>query len=186
VHVVEEAAAVELHEHAAYRVPQNAPVRILSTLAAAALLAVAPGCGASEPDQQPVEFLEQVFGHLYRGEHAAAWDMLYPAHQEVVSRAAYAACERNAPSFAGELELVEVLSEKEEDWHVAGDDEPRGSRAVTYRVTVRIGGAPERFTADGHLVAVDGAWRWILKPSDFEAYRAGRCPVTQAPTQTDA
>lgn len=165
---------------------QNARVRILPTLAAAALLAVAGGCGASQPEQQPVEFLEQVFGHLYRGEHAAAWDMLYPAHQDVVSRAAYAACERNAPAFAGRLELVEVLAEKEEDWHVAGDREARPSTAVTYRVTVSLAGEEEMFTADGHLVAVDGAWRWILKPSDFEAYRTGRCPVTQAPTQANA
>ena len=28
------------------------------------------------------------------------------------------------------------------------------------------------------LVAADGAWHWILNPSDFRAYRAGRCPVT--------
>ncbi|HSC90835.1 MAG TPA: hypothetical protein VLB86_04190 [Gaiellaceae bacterium] len=155
-------------------------MRILPTLLAAALLAVVGGCGGSEPKQQPVEFLEQVFGHLYRGEHAAAWENLYPAHQRVVPRAEYVACEGHAPPFTGRLEQVEVLSEKEEPWRVPGEGKPRDSRAVTYRITVSLGGAEERFTGTGHLLAVDGAWRWILKPSDFAAYRAGRCPVLPA------
>ena len=147
-------------------------------LLALALALVAGGCGASAPDEQPVEFLEALFGHLYRGEHGLAWDSLYAPHQEVVTRKRYVACESNTPAFPGKLEGVEVLKEREEDWQVAGEEEPRESTAVTYRITVSLAGEPERVTGTGHLVAVDGAWHWILNPSDFRAYRAGRCPVT--------
>lgn len=156
-------------------------MRALAALVLAVSL-VASGCGrASEPEQQPVEFLESLFGHLYRGEHGAAWDTLYAAHQEVAPRAEYVACESNAPAFAGRLERVEVLDEREEDWRVSGESKPRTSTAVTYRITVSLAGEPERFTATGHLLAVDGAWHWILNPTDFRAYRAGRCPVTAPP-----
>jgi len=146
----------------------------------ACVVTCAAGCGGSTPApaQQPVEFLEVLFGHLYRGEHGQAWGSLYPAHQDVVPRGEYVACEENAPPFAGTLERVELLTSKEEEWKVAGDDDPRESTAVTYRITVsNADGAAERVTGKGHIVAVDGSWRWILKPSDFDAYRAGRCPV---------
>ena len=155
-------------------------MRTHALLPAVVALAVA-GCAGSEaaaPQQRPIEFLEVLFGHLYRGEHGAAWGSLYPAHQAVVPRGEYVACEKNAPPFVGTLDRVELLSAKEEEWTVAGDDGPRESTAVTYRITVSMGGAAERVTASGHIVAVDGAWRWILKPSDFDAYSAGRCPVT--------
>src|SRR6185503_20321648 len=75
------------------------------------------GCGGSTPApaQQPVEFLAVLFGHLYRGEHGQAWGSLYPAHQDVVPRGEYVACEENAPPFAGTLERVELLTSKEEE-----------------------------------------------------------------------
>lgn len=160
---------------------QNGSMRtgaVLVVLAAA----FAAGCGgggeSAAPAQRPVEFLEVLFGHLYRGEHAQAWSSLYPAHQEVVPRREYVACERRTPPFTGTLERVELLAAREERWRVAGEERPRESTAVTYRITVSLDGDPERVTGSGHLVAVDGAWHWILKPSDFDAYRAGRCPVT--------
>ena len=71
-----------------------------------------------------------------------------------------------------------MLRTREEDWQVPGDDGTRDSTAVTYRITVSLGGDPERITGTGHLLAEDGAWRWILNDRDFKAYRAGRCPVT--------
>ena len=155
-------------------------MRLLAVLAAVAAV-VAGGCGgAREPSQQPVEFLESLFGHLYRGEHGRAWESLLGSHQDVVTRQRYVACERNAPAFPGRFEGVEVLRTSDEDWQVAGDAEARESTAVTYRITVSLGGEPERFTGTGHLVAEDGAWRWVLNTRDFKAYRAGRCPVTGA------
>ena len=153
-------------------------MRILAVLAASAAVAAA-GCGGSDPpDQQPVEFLEALLGQLYRGEHGAAWDSLYDAHQHVVTRQRYVACERNAPAFPGRFDGVEVLRTREEDWQVPGDDGKRESTAVTYRITVSLGGDPERITGTGHLLAQHGAWRWILNDRDFKAYQAGRCQVT--------
>jgi len=154
-------------------------VRVLAVLAASAAVA-ASGCGGGSdtPEEQPVEFLEALFGQLYRGEHGAAWESLYGAHQNVVTRQRYVACEANAPAFPGQFDGVEVLRTREEDWQVPGDDGKRESTAVTYRITVSLGGDPERITGTGHLLAEHGAWRWILNDRDFKAYRAGRCPVT--------
>ena len=153
-------------------------MRILAVLAASAAVAVSGCSGSTTPDQQPVEFLEALFGQLYRGEHGAAWESLSREHQSVVTRQRYVACERNAPDFPGQFEGVEVLRTREEDWHVPGDDGERESTAVTYRITVSLGGDPERITGTGHLLAEDGSWRWILNDRDFKAYQAGRCPVT--------
>ena len=84
-------------------------MRILAVLAASAAVAVSGCSGSSTPDQQPVEFLEALFGQLYRGEHGAAWESLSAEHQSVVTRQRYVACERNAPDFPGQFEGVEVL-----------------------------------------------------------------------------
>ena len=96
----------------------------------------------------------------------------------MVTRQRYVACERNAPEFPGQFDGVEVLRTREEDWQVPGGDGARESTAVTYRITVSLGGDPERISGTGHLLAEDGAWRWILNDRDFKAYQAGRCPVT--------
>jgi hypothetical protein len=158
------------------RIPQNGGMRTLLLLAAAALTVA--GCGAHAPEQRPVEFLEVLFAQLYGGDHAGAWTSLYPAHQRVATRGLYVACEEQAPAFAGTLERVEVLSAREEPWRVAGQAEPLDATTVRYRITVSLGGDREHVDGSGHLVAVDGSWRWILKRADFDAYRAGRCPVT--------
>lgn len=141
-------------------------------LALAAIVFVA-GCGGggAAPEQPAGEFVDGLFTRIFAGEHTSVWEDLYPPHQEVATRDRYVACGRREPTI-GDSAVVEVLGVREEPWKVAGEEETRESTAVTFRITVEGSDA----TNTGHLIAVDGSWRWILSPADYAAFSAGRCP----------
>jgi hypothetical protein len=141
-------------------------------LALAALVLLA-GCGGGggAPDQPADEFVDGLFTRIFAGDHASVWEDLYPPHQEVATRDRYVSCGRQEARIDASA-AVEVLDVREERWQVSGEDESRDSTAVTFRITVQGSGA----TNTGHLIAVDGGWRWILSPTDYEAFSAGRCP----------
>ena len=142
-----------------------------SRLALAAIVVVA-GCGGGGVPAEPAdEFVDGLFTRIFAGEHASVWEDLYPPHQEVAPRERYVACGPQEPAIH-ESAAVEVLGVREEPWTVAGEKESRDSTAVTFRITVGGGDA----TNTGHLIAVDGSWRWILNPADYAAFSAGRCP----------
>jgi hypothetical protein len=136
---------------------------------AALLLA---GCGGGGAPEQPAgEFVDGLFSRIFDGRHASVWDDLYPPHQRVATRARYVSCGEGEPAI-DDSAAVEVLDVRDEMWQVAGEPESRESKAVTFRITVAGNGA----TSTGHLIAVDGRWRWILSPADYQAFSAGQCP----------
>ena len=136
---------------------------------AALLLA---GCGGGGAPEQPAgEFVDGLFSRIFDGRHASVWDDLYPPHQRVATRARYVSCGEGEPAI-DDSAAVEVLDVRDEMWQVAGEPESRESKAVTFRITVAGNGA----TSTGHLIAVDGQWRWILSPADYQAFSAGQCP----------
>ncbi|MDQ4029796.1 MAG: hypothetical protein M3168_02025 [Actinomycetota bacterium] len=139
-------------------------------LALAGILLVA-ACGGGDPEQPAGEFVDGLFTRIFAGHYASVWDDLYPPHQEGAPRARYVSCGREEPDI-DESAVVRVLSVREEMWQVAGEEDSRESTAVTFRITVAGTGA----TSTGHLIAVDGSWRWILSPTDYEAFAAGECP----------
>jgi hypothetical protein len=128
-----------------------------------------------EPDQRPGAFMEQVYRRLLVGRHGGAWDLLHPAHQEVVSRARYVECAAAWPP-SPELRSFEVLEVFPDPLEVPLIPETT-STAVRYRVTVAAGSESESFTATGHAVAVDGRWRWVLTAPDISAFERGECPA---------
>ena len=140
-------------------------------LALLVILAVA-GCGGGGAPEQPAgEFVDGLFARIFAGRHASVWEDLYPAHQEVAPRARYVSCSRTEEPVHDSA-TVEVLDVREEKWEIAGEPESRESTAVTFRITV--GGSDA--TSTGHLIAVDGSWRWILSPADYATFSSGSCP----------
>lgn len=108
---------------------------------------------------------EQLFLEA-RGQWGAQWDMLHPAHQEVVARDQFVAC--GEPS---ELSEVVVLVEFNEELDVARLGRVT-TRVVTYSAT-RNGVAE----ADAlRMISADGAWRWLMSPTELAVYQSGRCP----------
>jgi hypothetical protein len=147
--------------------------RWLEVAAAGSLVAaLAAGCGGGSNTskggaQSAASFISQVTTQFSRGQTGPLWDTLHPADQAVVSRARYMACQSNE---GFNLLKLKVLNTYPDTIVVGRKSMP--STAVSLRVTADDGTT----TATMHGVKVNGAWRWILSPADYTAYRSGRCP----------
>jgi hypothetical protein len=143
-------------------------------LAALAVLALA-GCGGSssaapkaDPRQAAVKVLDQIVHNRY----TEAWDDLHPTDQGVAPRAEYVGCESRSPVIATPRS-VRVVGLKDESIGL-GD----GSFVQSKAVALRLGFAGGfKLTHTVHLVASDGAWKWILPSWRFRDYKADRCPT---------
>ena len=152
-------------------------IRAAVVVLAVVVAGVAVGCGGSDaPDQDPGEFATTLLRQLDRGDAADAWDELHPLHQETVSRSRYVSCERGDP-IQGTVTNVDVVDVKEEPARVPGRGADETSTAVELRYRLTLpGGASQSNDLVVHLFPVDGRWAWVIGPSDFAAYAAGRCP----------
>ncbi len=143
-------------------------------LATAALgAAVLTGCGGSgggstvRGAQSAADFIDQVTLQFSRGQTGPLWDTLHPADKAIVSRARYMACHT---SSGFDLQKFKVLQTYPDKVEIAG--RPTPSTAVSVRVTSDDGVT----TATMHAIKVKGTWRWMLSPSDYAAYKNGKCP----------
>ncbi len=148
-------------------------------LAAVALLAVlaVAGCGGSSaPDEDPAAFAVTLLRQLDRGQSGSAWDELHPLHQQAVTRARYVRCERTDP-ISGDVTSIDVVGVEQEPAMVPGRDGEETSTAVELRYRLKLPGtAAQTNDLTVHLFPVDGRWAWVIGPSDYAAYVAGRCP----------
>lgn len=149
-------------------------VAVALTVAVGAVLLFRGG-GDRSPADPPGAFIEQVYRRLLGGQHGRAWDLLHPAHQQLVSRRRYIECGAAWPP-SPELRKFEVLEVYRDPIDAPLIPETT-SRAVRYRVTVGAGGESESFTALGHAVAVDGRWRWYFATPDVSSFERGDCPA---------
>lgn len=157
--------AVEVHLHVATR-------RGAVALAAALLATLATGCGGgggSASGQSAAGFIDQVTTQFSRGQSGRLWDTLHPADQAIVSRDRYMACQSNS---GFNLKKIKVLETYADTVDIAGKSTP--STAISVRVTSDDGVT----NATMHAVQVNGAWRWILSPADYAAYKQGTCPAS--------
>jgi hypothetical protein len=149
--------------------------RLLAVLGPAALAAaVATGCGSSgsgssRGTQSAADFIRQVTTQFSLGQTGPLWDTLHPADQAIVGRARYMACHT---SSGFDLQKFKVLQTYPDTVTVAGKATP--STAVSVRVTADDGVT----TATMHAVMLKGKWRWILSPTDYTAYKQGKCPAS--------
>jgi len=153
-------------------------IRAAALLLVVAVAAVAAGCGGSDaPDQDPGEFAATLLRQLDRGDAADAWDELHPLHQETVSRARYVDCERGDP-IQGTVTNVDVVDVKKEPARVPGRGSDETSTAVELRYRLTLpSGASQSNDLVVHLFPVEGRWAWVIGPTDYAAYAAGRCPA---------
>ena len=152
--------------------------RVAGLAAAALVVGLAAGCGASGGSggssqstggsgQSAGDFIRQVTTQFSRGQAGPLWDSLHPTDQAVVGRLRYMECQSNA---GFDLMKLKVLQTYPDSVDVAG--KPTRSTAVSVRVTSDDGVT----TATMHAVKVSGKWRWILSPRDYAAYKTGKCP----------
>lgn len=158
-----------LNNHA----PARRAIAAAATVAFALLLTACGGSGGTTSGgvgggkQTAADFIREVTTQFSRGQSGRLWDTLHPADQAIVSRARYTECQSNA---GFDLKAFKVLETYAETVDVGGKAVP--STAVSIRATSEDGVT----TATMHAVSLDNRWRWILSPSDYRAYRQGKCP----------
>ena len=137
------------------------------------------GCGAKSgaPKDDPSKVAVGVLDEIVHNRYGQAWATLHPADQKVASRGEYVGCETRSPVLALPTS-VRVVDVKHESVGL-GDGTFVDSTAVDLRIGF-MGGFHLMHAV--HLVATKGAWRWILPPDRYRAYRADRCPTDAGST----
>jgi hypothetical protein len=138
-----------------------------------------PPASSANPAQpaRAGRFMTEIVREKLEGDYGRAWESLHPAHQGVVSRDAYVACESLVPS-PGDLVGIRATRVFSERIRVAGASRRIRSRAVRVRVSVVPTGllVPMVVSQTFHAIAVRGRWTWILSADQYEYYSAGTCP----------
>ena len=135
----------------------------------------------AEPDQDAGDFLKEIIEQRAFGQNGRAWETLHPLHQEVVSRTDFVNC-GGQEEVSIEIVNVEEVEEYDEPLQmIPGETAEVPTKAVTLRIEYDIPTLEDTQTetATLHAVAVEGEWRWILPPDDYEAYEAGECPSSE-------
>ncbi|MDQ3548927.1 MAG: DUF4878 domain-containing protein [Chloroflexota bacterium] len=131
------------------------------------------GCGDDESASDAVEELVEA---LSASDYAAAYDMLHPAHQAVVSEEVFVDCgqqqDMNGPARVDAIEITGEL-ERTRDVPELGEIE------VTV-VAVNLTQGDEVFPRTWDVVKDDGEWRWMLGADTLVNYREGRCTSAAA------
>jgi hypothetical protein len=152
----------------------------LAFLVLAAALAVAAGVASAQSRRgDAVMFLDHVVRLIAANDYEAAYPLLHPDQQRLVSADEYVACEETSP-VPGKLTSLRVLKKTLERIHVAGTGTGRvSSIAVTFEL--RLAGSLPGETADvdvtAHAVTVRGRWAWILSARRLALHRSGTCGV---------
>jgi hypothetical protein len=129
------------------------------------------------PEQDAGDYMKELTERALRGQYGRNWETLHPAHQAVVTREKYDSCERQSNESLGTKIDIAVVETYEEPVLVKGSGTV-DSTAITLRFTYDnpLTGEEVQEHATVHAVAVDGEWRWILTPQDYDAYAKGTCP----------
>lgn len=142
------------------------------------LAALAGGCGGDSglevPLEEPDAFFKRLLGYELSGQFGKSWDMLHPAHQELVSRAKYASCSRDdfgSTRLAG----VETVEMYEQPIDIEAVPE-KTSKAVTLKITLETNGREGSSTHTFHAVRLPARWAWYFGNAHVAAYRDGVCP----------
>ena len=139
------------------------------SLAGVSLLAACGGTtnAAQQKTKAAGTFVRQVTLEFSRGQSGRLWDQLLASDQTVVSRSRFVECQANT---GWNLKSLKILDNYDD--HVAVGAKTISATAVTVRATSDDGIT----TATMHAVPVGEGWRWILQPSDRQAYLKGKCP----------
>lgn len=120
-------------------------------------------------------FLATVTRQVVANNYAAAWQSLYPPHQQVAPLDEYVACELKSP-IPGRLDRITIVRSWWASVKVAGEAQRvRGVRVTFFlRIVDGAGGAVElrpTFAA----VWIGWRWAWMLPQARYDMYVAKSC-----------
>ncbi len=139
----------------------------------------APGVPEPTAPGSPVTVALHVVRSEVAGNYAAGWEALDEADQAVVSKARFEACQAVSRKAAGNLHVTDV---SENITTSATQAVPLIGTTFVYDVELIVtysthSKLPNGLTQlDLYFVPRKGKWVQVLTPSDYRAYKAGRCP----------
>jgi len=144
-------------------------------LALAAVAAPSAAVAASTPAQLAVRVAKTSF----KGNQGAQWDTLHPKYKKVVTRARFVSCERKAAAAIGKITVLDISAEGTQVVHtklplLGTVDVSDVTLAITYRKGTK--GSSQIAELDSLWVAHKGHWVRIYTPTEYAAYKAGKCP----------
>ena len=139
----------------------------------AVLLALVAGCALTEDseDHDAGSAVKSLLEAEYFGNYAEAWDSLHPRHQRFVTQQEYEECRRGI-DVQGTLDSVVVLDVQDAPLTVHGLPPRTPAKAVEVRVVTDA----SEYTADYHVVNLDGNWRWVLTDRAARGFERTDCP----------
>jgi hypothetical protein len=138
-----------------------------------AVLALLAGCALTEDseDHDAGTAVKTLLETEYFGNYALAWDSLHPGHQRFVTQQEYEECRRGI-DVQGTLESIVVLDVQDAPLTVYGLPPRTPAKAVEVRVVTD----ENEYTADYHVIKVDGNWRWVLTDRAARGFERTDCP----------
>ena len=148
---------------------------LLAACAAAALVAVAAGCGgeaSSAPKEDPGQVMRTVIEHELAGKRDLTYSMLVSEQRKVVSPRLYRSCSPGAAMQKSDVS-VGILGVRDVQIGIPGLGKTK-TKAIAYKIDFHDGTDP--IVSTGHLIAEDGHWRWTLSANSFDTLKRGACP----------
>ena len=130
--------------------------------------------GSPGIEGSPETAIEQVLEMIDKQDWGAEWDSLHPEQQKLVARDAFISCSKAGDSPG--VGSVKVLKVNDEEAAIPGTSQRAKTKAVTVEYELTKGFKRGKSADTFYLFDVDGRWRWILSPSNVQAYQSGGCP----------
>ncbi len=121
----------------------------------------------------PEETIRLVARYVSREQYGPYWELLHPAQQRLISRAAFLDCWARSTGEVGAITIVDVYHDSV---LLPGIGETPAT-SVTWREDLPSG--EETFTRQ--VVRVDGRWRYVLPSSLTSEIEEGTCPIDGRP-----
>jgi hypothetical protein len=151
------------------------------TFAVTATLAMAvAGCApfSSTPGGGAGDALKKVYTARNTGDYTTYFDLMHPAQQAQITRAAFVSCLKNKP-LTRKLVEVKILDAYDSAISIAGIPQ-KTAKVVTTRIDTSPLSGKSSVThtlVTAYAVNAGGKWTWVLPATQLASLKAGNCPA---------
>jgi hypothetical protein len=148
---------------------------VTATVAKASTAATSTTATTAAPSETLDAFYKRVLGYAAKGQWGREWEAMHPGQQRYVTRDKYTACANESVAELPEVLSIELVKVHDDPIDAKGVPQ-KSSKAVTYKVTMKVGGQKETSTEKSRVVLVEDHWKWVMSDSELAGYGKDRCP----------
>jgi hypothetical protein len=146
-----------------------------ATVAKASTAATSTTTTTTTPSETLDAFYKRVLGYAGKGQWGREWAAMHPGQQRYLTRDKYTACANKSVAELPEVLSIELVNVRNVPIDAKGIPQ-KSAKAVTYKVTMKVGGQTETSTETSRVVLVGDHWTWVLSDSELAGYEGDRCP----------